>query len=88
VLTSFHNDNLSRLLQQLLLLYCRENAESIAFYGGERAERRLISRHLDSALENTRRLITTERNLGFFTAGYELLVEVSAHLSSGMTCAV
>lgn len=58
------------------LIRIRENAEAIAFYGGERAERRLISRHLDSALENTRRLITTERNLGFFTAGYELLVEV------------
>ncbi|KAG5187995.1 ATP-binding cassette superfamily [Tribonema minus] len=58
------------------LVRVRENAEAIAFYGGERAERRLISRHLDSALENTRRLIATERNLGFFTAGYELLVEV------------
>ena len=48
----------------------RENAESIAFYGGEDNEARLLGRRLRSVVENFGQLLLASRNLNFFTSFY------------------
>ena len=58
------------------LMRVRENAESIAFYGGEGLEMKEISRRFKSLLDNTRDVIGTQRNLEFFTVGYRYLIQV------------
>lgn len=52
------------------LVRVRENAESIAFYGGEENEARLLGRRLKSAIENFGDLLIASRNLNFFTSFY------------------
>ncbi len=48
----------------------RENAESIAFYGGEASEAKLLFQRLVAVVDNYGRLILTSRNLQFFTSFY------------------
>jgi len=48
----------------------RENAESIAFYGGEASEERLLFERLAAAVANYGRLLIASRNLQFFTSFY------------------
>lgn len=48
----------------------RENAESIAFYGGEDNEQRFLSRRLRAAVDNFGQLLIASRNLNFFTSFY------------------
>ena len=48
----------------------RENAESIAFYGGEASEQRLLGSRLAAVVANYGALIVTSRNLQFFTSFY------------------
>lgn len=48
----------------------RENAESIAFYGGEAGEQELLYGRLQLLVANAFQLIRTERNLQFFTSFY------------------
>ena len=52
------------------LVRVRENAESIAFYGGEASERRLLFDRLKAVVENYADLLKTSRNLEFFTSFY------------------
>lgn len=52
------------------LVRVRENAESIAFYGGEAQEQQLLMRRLQRVVENNGSLIVTTRNLEFFTSFY------------------
>ena len=52
------------------LVRVRENAESIAFYGGEQNEAKLLGRRLKSAIENFGDLLIASRNLNFFTSFY------------------
>ena len=52
------------------LVRVRENAESIAFYGGEAPEQQLLMRRLQRVVENNGSLIITTRNLEFFTSFY------------------
>jgi ABC-type uncharacterized transport system fused permease/ATPase subunit len=52
------------------LVRVRENAESIAFYGGEGNEAKLLGRRLKSAIENFGDLLIASRNLNFFTSFY------------------
>ena len=52
----------------------RENAESIAFYGGEAQEATQVATRLGGAIDNRRRILGTQRNLEFFTVGYTYLI--------------
>ncbi|CAG9461354.1 unnamed protein product [Pedinophyceae sp. YPF-701] len=56
------------------LVRVRENAESVAFYGGERVEGDLLKARLGRALDNLLKLLGTSRNLSFFTSFYKYLI--------------
>ncbi|MHB9097396.1 MAG: ABC transporter ATP-binding protein/permease [Syntrophales bacterium] len=56
------------------LVHVRDNAESIAFYRGEEREEGQVKERLLAALGNLRFLIGWERNLEFFTKGYEYTI--------------
>lgn len=58
------------------LVRWRENAESIAFYGGEDLEGKVVNERLMSVMDNTKELIVTQRNLEFFTNGYRFLIQL------------
>ncbi|KAL4365304.1 hypothetical protein HN51_025795 [Arachis hypogaea] len=58
------------------LVRVRENAESIAFYGGEDSEVQLLLQRFKSAFENLTRLLISSRNLDFFTSGYRYLIQI------------
>ncbi|CAK7326010.1 unnamed protein product [Dovyalis caffra] len=58
------------------LVRVRENAESIAFYGGEESEIQLLLQRFSSAFENLTRLLISSRNLEFFTNGYRYLIQI------------
>lgn len=58
------------------LIRVRENAESIAFYGGVQQELNEIQRRFGKALDNFDRVIRAQRNLEFFTTGYRYLIQV------------
>jgi ABC-type uncharacterized transport system fused permease/ATPase subunit len=58
------------------LVRMRENAESIAFYGGEALEMQEIKARLGKAVDNYFDLVTTQRNLELFTRAYQYMVQV------------
>ncbi|KAK3042682.1 hypothetical protein RJ639_000934 [Escallonia herrerae] len=58
------------------LVRIRENAESIAFYGGKENERQLLLQRFRSAFENLTQLLISSRNLEFFTNGYRYLIQI------------
>jgi putative ATP-binding cassette transporter len=58
------------------LVHVRDNAESIAFYQGEKREAGEIIRRLRDAISNLNFLIGWQRNLAFFTKGYEYMILV------------
>eukprot|EP00277_Geminigera_cryophila_P006233 CAMPEP_0179421420 /NCGR_PEP_ID=MMETSP0799-20121207/9767_1 /TAXON_ID=46947 /ORGANISM="Geminigera cryophila, Strain CCMP2564" /LENGTH=743 /DNA_ID=CAMNT_0021195247 /DNA_START=131 /DNA_END=2362 /DNA_ORIENTATION=- len=58
------------------LVRMRENAESIAFYGGEALEMREIKARLAKTVDNYYSLIGTSRNLELFTTAYSYMVQV------------
>jgi len=58
------------------LVHIRDNVESIAFYRGEGREKNQVKERLREAIGNLRMLIGWERNLEFFTKGYECLILV------------
>ncbi len=58
------------------LIHVRDNVESIAFYRGEDREKNQVKERLLEAIANLRMLIGWERNLEFFTKGYEYLILV------------
>lgn len=58
------------------LVHVRENAESIALLHRERRIQHRLLRHLEALVTNFRRLIAVNRNLGFFTTGYNSLIQV------------
>lgn len=59
-----------------VLVRIRENAESIAFYGGENRERELAKERLNKALSRTVDIANWQRNLEFFTNSYRYLIQV------------
>lgn len=58
------------------LVRVRENAESIAFYGGEENEMQMLVQRFRSAFQNLTRLLISSRNLEFFTSGYRYLIQI------------
>ncbi|XP_054813499.1 ABC transporter D family member 2, chloroplastic, partial [Prosopis cineraria] len=58
------------------LVRIRENAESVAFYGGEESEMKLLLQRFKSAFDNLTELLIASRNLEFFTNGYRYLIQV------------
>ena len=58
------------------LVRVRENAESIAFYGGEESEVQLLLTRFKSAFENLTQLLISSRNLEFFTSGYRYVIQI------------
>jgi vitamin B12/bleomycin/antimicrobial peptide transport system ATP-binding/permease protein len=58
------------------LMRVRENAESIAFYRGERQERKRIERLFDAAFTNFARLIRKQRSLNLFQRSFSQLTLV------------
>jgi vitamin B12/bleomycin/antimicrobial peptide transport system ATP-binding/permease protein len=56
------------------LVHIRDNAESIAFFRGEEREKGQVKQRIMAAIENLRFLIGWERNLEFFTKGYEYII--------------
>lgn len=58
------------------LVHLRENAESVAILRREgRLGQRLLGR-VDALVANTKRIIAVNRNLGFFTTGYNYLIQI------------
>jgi putative ATP-binding cassette transporter len=58
------------------LVHLRENAESVAFLRREgRIRQRLLPR-VDALVENLKRIIAVNRNLGFFTTGYNYMIQL------------
>lgn len=58
------------------LIQLREHAEAVAvMQHEERAHRRLLLR-LQALVQNSRRMIAVNRNLGFFTNGYNYLIQI------------
>ena len=65
------------------LLRKHDNAEQIAQYGGEQQEKNHLKRNFSAIIGNWRTLMNAERNLSFFTVGYNrisLIVPVFAAL--------
>jgi putative ATP-binding cassette transporter len=58
------------------LVHVRENAESIALARREGRLRIRLLRHLEALVANFRRIIVVNRNLGFFTTGYNWLIQI------------
>ncbi|XP_076890219.1 ABC transporter D family member 2, chloroplastic-like [Bidens hawaiensis] len=58
------------------LVRVRENAESIAFYGGEENEFKLLLQMFRRAFENFTKLLISTRNLEFFTTSYRHVIQI------------
>jgi putative ATP-binding cassette transporter len=58
------------------LIHVRENAESAALLHREGRLRARLLRQIDGLVENFRRIISVNRNLGFFTTGYNYLIQI------------
>eukprot|EP00249_Psilotum_nudum_P019521 c27291_g1_i3 orf=121-2163(+) len=58
------------------LIRVRENAESIAFYGGEDNEMQILLQCFKHCFENLSELLVATRNLEFFTSGYRYVIQI------------
>ena len=58
------------------LVHLRDNAESIAFYGGESQELESVGQRFSRAIRNYHVLIGWQRNLDFFTVGHRYFVRI------------
>ncbi|KAL3697806.1 hypothetical protein R1sor_011882 [Riccia sorocarpa] len=58
------------------LVRVRENAESIAFYGGEASEINLLLERFSQSFSNFSQLLIASRNLDFFTSAYRYLIQL------------
>ncbi len=62
------------------LVHLRDNAESIAFYGGESQELTSVGQRFARAIRNYHALIGWQRNLDFFTTGHSYFVRILPYL--------
>ncbi len=58
------------------LVHLRENAEWVALLHREGRMRTRLMRHLDALVDNVKRIIAVNRNLNFFTTGYNYLIQI------------
>ncbi|GBF88477.1 hypothetical protein Rsub_01190 [Raphidocelis subcapitata] len=58
------------------LVRVRENAESIAFYGGESSEMRALTQRLGRVVSNYSSLITSSARLDLFTSFYRFVIQL------------
>ncbi len=58
------------------LIHVRENAESLGLSHREPLIKARLLRHLDDLAANSKQLIAVSRNLGFFTTGYNYLIQI------------
>lgn len=58
------------------LIHVRENAESVALLHREGRLKARLMRHLGELVGNFRRIIAVNRNLGFFTTGYNFMIQI------------
>jgi len=58
------------------LVHLRENAESISLLGAEKDENVRLGRRLTTAIDNFKQIIFVNRRIGFFTAGYNYLIQL------------
>ncbi len=59
-----------------VLIHVRENAESILLSHSEGAQRRRLVSRLDSLVANFRQVTAINRNVGFFSTGYNWLIQI------------
>ena len=65
------------------LVHVRANAESVALLRREGRLRTRLLRRVDALTANTRRMIAVNRNLSFFTTGYNYLIQIIPALIVG-----
>jgi vitamin B12/bleomycin/antimicrobial peptide transport system ATP-binding/permease protein len=58
------------------LIHIRENGPQIAASGTEQDIREKVNECIDSLVSNIRRIISVNRNLSFFTSGYNYLIQL------------
>ncbi len=58
------------------LIHVRENAESIALLHREQQLEGRLRDRLDAVVANLKRIIAVNRNLGFFTTGYNYMIQI------------
>ncbi len=58
------------------MVHVRENAESVAMLHREAHLHTRLQRRLDALVMNLKRIIAVNRNLGFFTTGYNFLIQL------------
>jgi len=58
------------------LVHVRENAESVALFGREPLFASRLFGRIDALTTNLRRIIAVNRNLGFFTTGYNYMIQL------------
>ncbi len=58
------------------LIHVRDNAESVALLQHEPRLRAHLLHRLSEVVTNTRRIVAVNRNLGFFTTGYNYLIQI------------
>ena len=58
------------------LIHVREYAESIALLKGERRQRKRLQQRLGELVDNFRRIVGINRNLGFCTTLYNFLIQI------------
>ena len=58
------------------LIYIHQNAEGLAFTRDENRMRARLTKRIDQLVANFRRIISVNRNLSFFTTGYNYLIQL------------
>ncbi len=58
------------------LIHVRENAESVLVTRGEDRQRTRLLHRIDDLVANIRSIIAVNRNLGFFTNGYNWMIQI------------
>jgi putative ATP-binding cassette transporter len=65
------------------LIHLRENSEAIALTGGEPRMRATLQKRLDDVVTNLKNIIRVNRNLGYFTTGYNYMIQIIPALLVG-----